>query len=144
LDADEDRYLVCLVCLVFWLNQINQRDQMNQIHKTNQINQMNRSLSDRRKVANNDLGNFLKIAVRCQDRKPMLHGTGGNRGAGFLQGNADGWYRSDVSSSTTSTLTREDSRNSRNSRSLFSRLLPWRKPARSSPSTIGLTHISSA
>ena len=36
--------------------------------------------SDRRKVANNDLGNFLKIAVRCQDREPvmhiLLHGTG--------------------------------------------------------------------
>ena len=66
----------------------------------------------------------------------MLHGTGGNphivggnRSAGFLQGNADDAYRSDVSSSTTSTLTREDSRNSRNSRSLLSRLLPWRKPA---------------
>ena len=74
--------------LFVWLNQINQRDQ---------INQMNRSMSDRRKVANNDLGNFLKIVVRCQDREPVLHGAGGNPdivggnwGAGLLQGNADG------------------------------------------------------
>jgi hypothetical protein len=51
---------------------------------------------DRRKVVNDDLGNFLKIAVRCQDRKPMLHGAGGNpdivngnRGAGLLEEGRD-------------------------------------------------------
>ena len=37
-----------------------------------------RSLLDRRKVANNDLGNFLKIAVRRQDQEPVLHGAGSN------------------------------------------------------------------
>ena len=48
-------------------------------------------------MANNDLGNFLKIAVRCQDREPVLHGAGGNpdvvggnRGTGLLQRNANG------------------------------------------------------
>jgi len=35
-------------------------------------------LLDGRKVANNDLGNFLKIVVGCQDREPVLHSTGGN------------------------------------------------------------------
>ena len=53
---------------------------------------------DWRKVANDNLGNFLEIAVRCQDRKPMLHGAGGNqnivggnRGAGlFEEGRDDG------------------------------------------------------
>ena len=33
---------------------------------------------DRKKVVNDDLGNFLKISVRCQNRKPVLHGAGGN------------------------------------------------------------------
>ncbi len=48
-------------------------------------------------MADNDLENFLKIPVGCQDREPVLHGTGGNpdivdgnRGAGLLQRNADG------------------------------------------------------
>jgi hypothetical protein len=32
----------------------------------------------RRKVVNHDLGNFLKIAVGCENREPVLHGAGGN------------------------------------------------------------------
>ena len=27
---------------------------------------------------NDDLGNFLKISVECQNREPVLHGAGGN------------------------------------------------------------------
>jgi hypothetical protein len=56
-----------------------------------------RGFLDRRKMVSNDLGNFLKIAVRCQDGEPVLHGAsgnpdivGGNRGAGLLQRSADG------------------------------------------------------
>ena len=29
-------------------------------------------------MVNDDLGNFLKISVRCQNRRPVLHGPGGN------------------------------------------------------------------
>ena len=47
-------------------------------------------------MANDDLGDFLKIAVRCQDREPVLHPAGGNpdiiachRGAGLLEEGRD-------------------------------------------------------
>ncbi len=97
MDSGEDRCLVYLVCFVylvhlvsFWLFWFNQTNQINE------RDQMNRSPLDRRKVANDDLGNFLKIAVRCQDRKPVLHGAGGNpdivgsnRGAGLLEEGRD-------------------------------------------------------
>ena len=64
MDSVEDRCLVYLVCFVylvhlvsFWLFSFNQTNQINE------RDQMNRSLSDRRKVASDDLGDFLKIAV---------------------------------------------------------------------------------
>ena len=47
-------------------------------------------------MANDDLGDLLKIVVRCQDREPVLHGAGGNpdivachRGAGLLEEGRD-------------------------------------------------------
>jgi hypothetical protein len=81
MDAVKDRCLVYLVCFVylvhlvsFWLFSFNQTNEINQTNQINERDQMNRSPLDRRKVANDDLGNFLKIAVRCQDREPILDG----------------------------------------------------------------------
>ena len=100
-----------------WLVSSNQINKTNHTNQTNETDQMRLtfhilrvsrssarpksffcSLLDRRKVANNDLGNFLKIAVRCQNREPVLHSAGGNPdivggnwGAGpFQEGRDDG------------------------------------------------------
>ena len=88
MDAVEDRCLVYLVCFVylvhlvsFWIFSFNQTNEINQTNQINERGQINLSLSDRQKVANDDLGNFLKVAVRCQDRKPMLDGGKSRRSA---------------------------------------------------------------